>query len=779
MSEPAPGAFERRLRWSLITVVTVLALVPLVNPPDVRVRGTDLLDDPVQDQVDAQGHDIGAQVLVSIRRDDGGELLGDLSSMQWLGQLEAHLRTAEEPPFGAPSWPDDAPSVLHVAGIAGLLDAWLQANGSSLIAATSWSDITPASDQTPCSATADRQGQALLAGFLLLAPQGSAPGFICPDLPGGHAALAPSADETLWLLRVEHDPKDGIHSERIDAWFEEVSGSSPYELRATSTEHVFDAARATSDADLIRLGPWAFLGVAAVLLWALAERRPLLAATAGVAAAMLATVGTLQLLGHTFTLIDLVALPLLLAVGVDGPIWHRRGGHGRAATRSLLLVAAATTAATMLPAALAPVPAVRGLALVVVVGVVYDWAVTRVILEPWLVAPQATVSDHPPPRRAGTQRPWGLAIAALILVPGLVAPLVAPEADVRLDIDQFLEAGHPLLAELDRLDDRFLIAGTRIVPIIVQSEETNASRLIDDMSRLERDVGQLPGVARLDLVVSEVALAAGPATLLAQAAALGVAPAGVSFGPAGLHVSDPAADPAALTSAALAALGPTLLGHDPLLIGEDGQLTGYLLMVVLDVRDLEQAARFDAALSDLAWVEEAGLSVVAGGAFIEGARLVGVVSLAERTQVLAAAAALLVVGALTLRRVDEAILLALGGLSVAGVASFVASVDPAGRGLMTTPAMLLAIGLSADHLSHALRGARDGHAGTAARAAAAGTSALVFAVLLGAAFPPTRQLSLLVLAAVLTSAALAMAWAWLLAPSSAPAMTTGSGFEEA
>lgn len=772
------GGTTRRAAPLVLVGLIVLTSVAVLQPPELVVRGSDLVTDPVQDRVDAEGNDGGSQVVVRLSATDGGELLGDLDRLRVLLDLERQLVSGT---VTGPHGDELNGKVQHLDAFATSLDAHAAAHGTSLVAATSWDDLVDLEAAAPCAGNASPEAQASMAAWVLLAPADGTPGYLCPDLPGGHPRLPPSADATVWVLRLDHEPTEGIPVAALDAWLAAATADHGLTHESSSTEHLLGAARETAWDDLARWGPWMIIAVLILLGVGLGTQRAWVATVGGLLLAGGATVGTLTLLGHVFTLIDLVGLPLLLAVGVDGPAWHRRGGLDRARTRGLLAIAALTTAATMVPAASSPVPALAGLARLVIVGVFFDWLVTRGLLEPWLRAdladpdaaprpPEAmpTRAFAPTPRTSVLARPLPLALALLVLLPGLLAPIwSSPDAAVQLDLRQFLADDDPLHDRLDALEAEFVIGGTRLVPIIVDPiGDADDPALLAGLWSLERSLEHLPGVMHVDLVTGDVPLVSGPATQLQ----LRILEDPTNATSLQWSASGPvaAADAPALSSL-LGDGASGLLEHDPVLRDADGQVTGYLILVVLDVRDLAAGAAFAEAFDALEWprptADAPDATIVAGGAIVESGRILDDVLLAEQQQVLLATLALATVGLVATRRLDEALLLALGGLSVAGITSLVATFSPEGRGLMTTPAVLLALGVGADYLAHALHARRHGHA---ARWLAASTSLVAFAFLTQADFPPVRQFAILLITAVLSASVLATIWARLLAPGGHP-----------
>ncbi len=63
------------------------------------------------------------------------------------------------------------------------------------------------------------------------------------------------------------------------------------------------------------------------------------ATLAGVGVVMLSTVSLLTLAGHQFSIIDGIALPIVMGVAVDGAFWYCRSSRTRDEVRKMLFVA--------------------------------------------------------------------------------------------------------------------------------------------------------------------------------------------------------------------------------------------------------------------------------------------------------------------------------------------------------------------------------------------------------------------------------------------------------
>ena len=117
--------------------------------------------------------------------------------------------------------------------------------------------------------------------------------------------------------------------------------------------------------------------VDALLLFVL--RRPMTVARLLVQwAGCRAELGLLTLFGHRFTVIDAIAIPVIMAVAVDGAFWYSVSSRSRRVRRLFLVAMVTTVGAVSLPCSPSVLNAVW---LVMIVGILLDWFVAGYVLE--------------------------------------------------------------------------------------------------------------------------------------------------------------------------------------------------------------------------------------------------------------------------------------------------------------------------------------------------------------------------------------------------------------
>ena len=105
-----------------------------------------------------------------------------------------------------------------------------------------------------------------------------------------------------------------------------------------------------------------------------------------------------------------------MAVAVDGAFWYSVSSRSKEEVRRLLLVAMVTTVGAVSLALFSPIRAQRGLALVMIIGILLDWFVTRYVLErSYLLIRRA------PPRSPAKASP--LVFSPILVLAGGLDPL--------------------------------------------------------------------------------------------------------------------------------------------------------------------------------------------------------------------------------------------------------------------------------------------------------------------------------------------------------------------
>ena len=155
---------------------------------------------------------------------------------------------------------------------------------------------------------------------------------------------APVANEVLWIVHLD-SPSTSIDSTVLVDWAEATSARTEFTIEATGVSLLFEEAKDLAIEDL-RLVLYPSFILLMIVLW-VGLRDPLLIAWTllGVGAVMLATMGTLILLGRTPSVVDAIALPIVMGVAVDGAFWYVRSSRSRRSSLVLFVAMLTTEAA--------------------------------------------------------------------------------------------------------------------------------------------------------------------------------------------------------------------------------------------------------------------------------------------------------------------------------------------------------------------------------------------------------------------------------------------------
>jgi hypothetical protein len=591
----------------------------------------------------------------------------------------------------------------------------------SMVEADTWSEVLqPPMEEGWCADDATVEEQHALEASLLLLPKGSNMGVACPAFAGASPTVPPNANELLWMVWMdsEEPPTDWLELQR---WADKVSASTPYTFEPAGVNMLFKESEEIAKDDLSIVLPVAAALLTTILLFVL--RRPMtVAKTLGsVGLVVAAELGVLTLFGHRFTVIDAIAIPIIMAVAVDGAFWYSVSSRSKAEVRRLLLVAMVTTIGAVSLALFSPIRAQRGLAMVMIIGIFLDWFVTRYVMEGvYLATRQAP--PRPPAQTAHLRFApvaW-LWPVALVLLAG-VAVTSPPGVEV-LDIDQFMPADDPSLDELDDLSGTYMIASSTLVQILIDAEGgDDPGRLIDFTTQLS----QHPTLIAYDTGTAR------------QALVLGIP-------------NDDPYDNDTMATWYARHRGPLLLEDSVLRM--DGDMTGVLLIAIIDGEDADGAHLFQQDVTDL--MEHNDLTGVIGGDLVIGIALAKAFEATRVVQVLAAGVAVFALAGMVSGSRHQALRIAVGtvavGIAVDGLASHMG-----GRGVNTAPAVLLGMGFAADYLAHASAGHRSTSRDALARWGAAFSSVSVFAVVGLSRYPPAQDTGQLLAISVLLSVMLA------------------------
>ncbi len=720
-----------QLRLALVVGMLLSAGLLLFHPIEPKMNTEVIFDDESLMKIrEGSAEKENYQLVLRIRHDEGGLLTNNLTRVQDLLQLEAEFMDGSNPETSWDSCLEDDPSdcdfsSLNIDRVVTPFGAWSDAFDSrnrSLKDATRWADVLqPEIEQGWCGNSASNAERSAFEATLLLLPEGANFGIACPAFPGASPTQAPASNEILWLVYVGAGGHGGDWNE-LSIWAEKVSENTDYEISAAGVNMMYGKAKATAEAELMMvIIPSIFL-LGLMLTIGLRDWQVAVATIAGVCLVIGAELGLLSLFNFEFSVLDGIALPIIMGVAVDGAYWYSRSSRNRDEVRSMLFVAMVTTVAAVSLALFSPIRAQRSLGLVMAIGIILDWMMTRYLLEEFFLK-RRKIYDNLTVEKSEKKSPnvWAWPVALLVLTS--IAVIAPPGVNV-LDVEQFLPEDDPALAEMEELQSKYVLASSTLAWVVVDLDgesEEDYQKLQD----LQMQLGHHPSVISLETGMLETPMVIGitseNATTVDQA---------VEEGSGTLFLDGSLAQRLQL----------------------NGVTTGVAIAVFIDGQNSEAAIQFMDDLELL--MDRNDVEGVVGGDLPTGAQAAKAFEESRIMQILSAGIAIFCVAYFALREPKQAARIAVGavaiGASVDGMATLFG-----GRGVNTALAVLLGMGFAADYLSHASANHQSTRLDMSARWWAAISSASVFFLLSLTTFPPAKNTGILLTFSILFSAVLA------------------------
>ena len=707
-----------QLRLALVVGMLLSAGLLFAYPVNPKMNTEVIFDDEAAIRMREEGiQEENYQLVLRFTHDEGGQITSDLNRVQELIQLESEFLDGTNPQT---SWDHDE---LYIDRVVTPFSAWsdaFESRNRSLENATQWADVLlPEIEDGWCGNQATDEEQTAFEASLLMLPEGTNFGIACPAFSGASATQPPATNEILWLVYVGAGEQGGDWN-KLNLWAEKVSENTDYEISAVGVNMMYGKAKAIAEEDLkFVIIPSVFI-LGAMLTIGLRDWRIAGATLGGVVLVISAEIGALAALGFEFSVLDGIALPIIMGVAVDGAFWYSRSSRGRDEVRSMLFLAMITTIAAVSLALFSPIRAQRSLSLVMAIGIFLDWVLTRFVLEEFYlkrrIVLDGAVADSP---LSSLSVSWTWPVALLVLAS--IAVISPPGVHV-LEVEQFLPADDLALEEMENLQSKYVLASSTIAWVVVDVEG-DSSEDYQRILNLQQQLGQHPSVISL-----ETGLLQSPMVI------------GVSESD-GMNTID----------GAFEFEGDSTLFQDQRL-QKNGVTTGVSIAVFIDGRDSDAAIEFSDDVDEL--IAENGMTGVVGGDLPIGAKAAETFENSRIMQILAAGVAIFFVAFFSLRVPIQAARIAVGAVAIGAAVDGMASIF-GGRGVNTALAVLLGMGFAADYLSHASTKHRPTKLDMSARWWAALSSVSVFFLLAMTSFPPARDTGRLLSVSILFSVILA------------------------
>lgn len=712
-----------QLRLALVVGMLMSAGLLFAYPVNPKMNTEVIFDDEAAMRMREEGvQEENYQLVLRFRHDEGGQITSNLSRVQYLMQLEEEFLDGSNPET---SWEYEN---LYIDRIITPFSAWsdaFESRNRSLQNASQWANVLlPEIEEGWCGNGATDEEQEAFEATLLMLPEGTNFGVACPAFSGASATQPPATNEILWLVYVGAGESGGDWNE-LNLWAEKVSENSDYEISAVGVNMMYGKAKAIAEEDLkFVIIPSIFI-LGAMLTIGLRDWRTAAATVGGVGLVIAAELGALAAFGFEFSVLDGIALPIIMGVAVDGAFWYSRSSRDREEVRSMLFVAMVTTIAAVSLALFSPIRAQRSLGLVMAIGIILDWVLTRYVLEEFYLMRRKVQNEVVESTQSTPSISWAWPVALLLLAS--IAVISPPGVHV-LEVEQFLPEDDLALEEMEDLQSKYVLASSTIAWIVVDVEGDNQSDY-EAIMNLQQQLGQHPSVISLETGLLRTPLVIG----IGDSNEMNTIDEVVDFE------------------------GVSTLFQD-VRLQKDGVTTGVSIAVFIDGRNSDAAMEFSDDVEQL--MIENGMDGVIGGDLPVGAEAAQTFEKTRVTQILSAGVAIFLVALFALRVPIQAGRIAVGAVAIGAAVDGMASIF-GGRGVNTALAVLLGMGFAADYLSHASAEHRPTKLDMSARWWAALSSISVFILLAMTSFPPARDSGRLLSVSILFSVILATCLAFM------------------
>ena len=708
-----------QLRLALVVGMLLSAGLLITNPIDPQMNTEVIFDDEAMIRIKDQSIEgVSYQLVLRFQHDDGDQITSNLTRVQELMQLENEFIDGTNPDT---AWQEKTFTIQRMVTP---FSAWSDAFDSrnrSLENATQWANVLlPELEDGWCGSGANIEEKAAFEASLLMLPEGTNFGIACPAFAGASATQPPVANEILWIIYAGSDDEDSDW-DSLRLWADRTSKNTDYEITAVGVNMMYGKAKAIAEEDLQFVVISSFFVLGAMLTIGLRDWQSAGATLFGVGLVIGAEFGILSALGFEFSIIDGIALPIIMGVAVDGAFWYSRSSRNREEVRSMLFIAMITTVAAVSLAIFSPIRAQRSLGLVMAIGIVLDWVVTRYVLEDFFISRREKKNGSAFQDQELTQisAEWVWPVALIVLAS--IAVISPPGVNV-LEVEQFLPPDDPALDIMDDLQSKYILASSTTAWIVVDVDGSNEADF-QALQGLQTQLGQHPSVITLETGVLQTPVVVGISQL---------------------------ENASTIDEAANQTLDSSVFGD--MRLQQNDVTVGVSIAVLIDGENSIAAMQFAEDAEDL--LEQNGFTGVVGGDLPTGGRAAEIFEQSRVTQILSAGAAIFVVAMFVMRTPLPAARIAIGAIAIGAAVDGLAS-SLGGRGVNTALAVLLGMGFAADYLAHASADHTPTKLDMSARWWAALSSASVFILLAMTTFPPSKNSGQLLSLSILLSAILA------------------------
>ncbi len=708
------------LRHILVAIMFACSGMLFFFPVEPTMNTDVLFDDPVKERIENERVEVdhSSELILLFRHDDGKELTNNLSRVQSLIQLEIEVMD------GSNSNTSFDSEDVRLNRIETPLMRWSDAFASrnrSLENASRWVDVLqPTIEDGWCGENATDEEKTAFEASMLMLPQDSNYGVACPSFSGASVNQPPAANELLWLIWLESDNKETDWGE-LSIWADKISEETEFEVTPVGMNMLFQKSKEMAENDFQVILPMTLILLSLILFFWMRDFLLTAVTLGGVALVICSEIGFLSLIGFDFSILDGIAIPIIMGVAVDGAFWYCKSSRNKEEVRSMLFIAMVTTIAAVSLAIFSPIRANRSIALVMAIGIFLDWLVTRFLLEEFYLSRRS--SNNPISTKSLKLHPslsWCWPVSLLMLASIAV---IAPGGVEVFDIQQLLPEDDPGYKEMEELQSKYMLATSTTAWIVVDVEGDSTEDL-QQVRDLQQQLGRHPSVISFDTGLIKTPMIMGI----------------------------PDGGGAETTIDQVSEMSPGTIMLDDARLQRNGVTTGISIAVLIDVQNTDAGLIFADDVAEL--LNQMGIQGDIGGDLPTGGGLARTFEENRVSQILFAGLAIFVASVFVTRTPSRAARIAIGtiaiGLAVDGLANLFG-----GRSINTAPTVLLGMGFAADYLSHASAEHLPTKNDTAARWGAGITSISIFFLLGFATWPLAKNSGKLLSISVLISIILA------------------------
>ncbi|MAS62605.1 MAG: hypothetical protein CMA34_02895 [Euryarchaeota archaeon] len=715
----------KNTRIAIILVLVLCSGLIFIFPTEPVLNTRVLFDDKAYERIENEKvSKDNTNLILIITHDDGKELTNNLTRVQKLLSLKESIENNENNLLFL-----DQNGSEYISKIVSPLDAWDNAFNSknrSIINASRWADVLqPPIENGWCGENATNEENIAFQSTLLLLPNDVKFNVACPAFSGSSINQAPEANELLWLIDVEDASNKELDVEwsLILTWAEKISQDTEFQITPAGVNMLFAKSQKIAEDDLSGLLIPSLIFLITILTLGLRDWRVSSITIGSVGLIILAEIGILSSFGFTISIVDAIAVPIIMGVAVDGAFWYCKSSRNKEEVRKMLLIAMITTVTAISLALFSPIKAQRSLALIMIFGIILDWIVTRFVLEDFYLSRRRKFDESHKIKKTdyySNSTFWPIALVIL----ATIAVLSPPSVDI-LDVKQFLPNDDPALNELDTLQSKYILGAGTETWIVIDGDGDSPDDL-DKIQTFQKQLSNHPSIISI-----ETGIYRSPLIL-------------------GIPYSEGSFENDTINTI-LDDFNDLLIQTNPKLESE-GVTTGVAISVFIDGKDSDAAIEFANDVRTLLSINN--LDGEIGGDLVAGAELAKEFGETRILQIIYAGIAVLIVTFYLLRSPLKASRIAIGtiaiGIAVDGMASIIGS-----RGVHTAPAVLLGMGFAADYLSHASAEHPSTTQDNFARWGAAISSMSIFLLLGLSTFPPARNSGRLLTISILFAVILA------------------------